>query len=132
MGMKRKPREELIEELNSAFSEKQVRNTAKRLRALPERAELGKISETLGLIPKQERARFRKSSGRVPVLIASALAQGVRAHLRTVNRTRTTRYAGPKAIRFNIQDGPNFGLEIRQLATHTALTLTMRNKPFGK
>jgi hypothetical protein len=122
MGMVIKPRYELLKELNAAFTEKRIEKTARVLRKLPERAALGEMSEALGFIPERDRARFRRTSGSVPAFLAAALAQGLRAHLRAIGR------AHPKAVRINIRDGRNFALEIKQMSTHTAVTLTMRRK----
>lgn len=128
MSAPRLKRAQLLKELNARFSEAEIRNTAKVINRLPAKAELGAISVALGIIPRAGLAQWRKAAGRVPVMIADALVQGIRGHMRAVDRTKGTRYAGSKAIKITIVDGKMFGLSISQEMTGMRVRLTMRNQ----
>jgi hypothetical protein len=97
-------------------------------RSLRGRTGLGRLSEALGIIPKDEAELWRKSTGRIPIFIAAALNAGIREHLKAIS-SATGKFAGPKALRINIVDGNQFALQIVQQPTHTAITVTMRNRP---
>jgi hypothetical protein len=129
--LKKMDRKQLLDALNKAFSESEIKKTAKVSRSLSAKAGLGDLSEALGIIPKAEAKIWRQSTARIPVLIATALNDGIREHLRTINRTKTTRFAGPKALHFAIVDGDSFGLRVVQRPTRTELTITMRNRPLA-
>jgi hypothetical protein len=114
-----------IKELNSFFSEGQIKKTAARLvRKLSANAPLGQITEALGIVPKEQVKEFRKNCKLVPVTISTALTRAIRAHLGAVNRKGG--FAGPQELRINIKAGRNFALDITQLDTHTEITLTMQ------
>jgi hypothetical protein len=122
-------RAQLLKQLNERFSEAEIKNTARIINKLPARAELGAISVALGIIPRGGLAQWRKATGRVPVIIADALVQGIRGHMRAIGRTKGTRYAGSKAIKITIVDGKMFGLSIAQEMSGMRIRLTMRNQP---
>ncbi len=130
--LKAMDRPEFLKRLNSHFTEDTIRATARRIAKLPAGAELGRFSELLGIIPQSALATWHAQTGRVPVLMARALASGIREHLKSINESKGSRYAGPKALRFNIIDGPAFGLRIAQQPKFTKITIVMRNKPFKK
>lgn len=131
MALKMMNRAQLLKSLNARFSEQEIRKTARMLRSLSKDAELAELGEALGIIPEDEIKLWRQSTQRVPVLIASALIGGIVDHLRSVNRTRGTRYAGPKELRFKIVDRAAFGLQIAQKPEWTEITVMMRNQPFA-
>jgi len=122
-------RAELLEQLNARFSEAEIRQTARIVNQLPPEAELGAISVALGIIPRGTLAQWRRLTGQVPVMIAVALAQGVRGYMAAINRTRGARYAGVKAIRISIVDGERFGLLIRQESAGMRIELTWGRQP---
>lgn len=122
-------RAQLLKQLNARFSESEIRKTAKIINKLPAKAELGAISAALGIIPRSSLGDWRKATARVPVMIADALTQGIRGHLKAIGRTKGTRYAGSKAIKIRIVDGKMFGLSISQQMTGMRIRLTMRNQP---
>ena len=68
----------------------------------------------------------------MPAMIADALMQGICGHLRAINRTKGTRYAGSKAINISIVDGVMFGLAISQEMTGMRVILTMGNRPLPR
>ena len=116
-----------IKELNSFFSEGQIKKTAAKLvRKLSANAPLGQITEALGIVPKQQVKEFRENCKLVPVTISTALTRAIRAHLAAVNRKGG--FAGPQELRINIKAGHNFELDITQLDTHTEITLTMQTR----
>jgi hypothetical protein len=127
MAMKRWPRSRVVRALNKHFSKGEIETTARKLRQLPERAELGSLSRTLGIIPQHSVKEWRRSSGSVPALIAAALTGGIRNHLRSLKGKR-----GAREIRFRIVDGDRFALRIVERDSYMSVTLTMRNKPFRK
>ncbi len=131
MALRTMNRAKLLKNLNARFSEQEIRKTARLLRSLTKDAELAELGEALGIIPDDEIKLWRQSTERVPVLIASALMAGVLDHLRSVNRTRGTRYAGPKALHFKIVDRAAFGLQVVQKPERTEITVMMRNQPFA-
>jgi hypothetical protein len=124
-------RKRLLAALNKRFSEREIGNTAKVARSLRGRTGLGRLSEALGIIPKDEAELWRKSTGRIPIFIATALNAGIREHLKAISSAKTAKFAGPKALRIDIVDGNQFGLQIVQHSTHTAITVTMRNRPLS-
>jgi hypothetical protein len=123
-------RAQLLRKLNQRFSEGEIKRTATLFRSMPRDAALARLGEVLGIIPKNEIKLWQESTQRVPVLIAGALMGGILDHLRTVGRTRGTKFAGPKALHFNIVDRNAFGLQISQKPTRTDITVMMRNRPF--
>ncbi len=127
MAMKRWPRSRVVRDLNKRFSKDEIETTARKLRQLPERAELGSLSRKLGIIPQHSVKEWQRSSGSVPTLISAALMGGIRAHLRSLKGMR-----GARAIRFRIVDGDRFALRIVERDGYMSVTLTMRNKPFRK
>jgi hypothetical protein len=129
MSIRRVSRAELLEQLNARFSEAEIRQTARIVNELPPEAELGAISVALGIIPRGTLAQWRSVTGQVPVMIAVALAQGVRGYMAAINRTRGARYAGVKAIRISIVDGERFGLLIRQESDGMRIELTWGRQP---
>ena len=129
MSIARVSRAELLEQLNARFSEAEIRQTARIVNQLPPEAELGAISVALGIIPRGTLAQWRRLTGQVPVMIAVALAQGVRGYMAAINRTRGARYAGVKAIRISIVDGERFGLLIRQESAGMRIELTWGSQP---
>ena len=130
MAMVTMNRRELLRKLNQRFSESEIQKTARLFRRLPRDAALAKLGEVLGIIPKKEIKMWEESTQRVPVLIAGALMGGILEHLRNVGRTSGTRFAGPKALHFNIVDRSAFGLQVSQKPTRTDITVMMRNRPF--
>jgi len=120
---------QLLEQLNARLSASEIRETARIINELPPEAELGAISVALGIIPRGNLAQWRRSSGRVPVMIADALMQGIRGHMAAINRTRGARYAGSKPIRITIVDGAMFGLSFAQRTDGMHIELTMGNHP---
>ena len=122
-------RSELLKALNDAFSAANIRKTAKIVNALPAGAHLSEIAVALNIVPPSNRADWRKQCQRIPVLIADGLMEGIRAHLRNINKTKGTRFAGTKAITTRIVDGKMFGLEIAQEMDGMHVKLTMRNQP---
>lgn len=114
-----------IEELNAFFSTDKIKSTAKMLsRKLPANAQLGRITEELGIVPKNQVKEFRENCKAVPPIISTALTGAIRAHLSAINRKGASK--DPLAIRINIRGGDNFGLHIAQQETHAEITLTMR------
>ena len=112
-----------MEQLNSCFSEEQIKKTASIVRKLPPDAALGKITEALNIIPKDQLKDFRANCKMVPATISTALTGTIRAHLREIGRKG---FAGPRTIRIHINMGRNFGLSIAKQDTHTEITLTMQ------
>ena len=131
MALRMMDRAELLKNLNQRFSEQEIKKTARLLRSLPKDAELAELAEALGIIPKNEIKLWRESTRRVPVLMAGALMGGILDHLHNVSRTRGTRYAGPKALRFKIVDRAAFGVQMAQKPDYTEITVMMRNQPFS-
>ena len=129
MSARRITRAELLEQLNARFSEAEIRQTARIVNALPPDAEFGAIPVALGIIPRGSLADWRRVTGRVPVMIAVALARGVRGYMGAINRTRGARYAGVKAIRISIVDGERFGLAVSQEITGMRIELTWGSQP---
>ena len=129
MATRRVTRAELLEQLNARFSEAEIRQTARIVNALPADAEFGAIPVALGIIPRGSLADWRRVTGRVPVMIAVALAQGVRGYMAAISRTRGARYAGVKAIRISIVDGERFGLVISQEITGMRIELIWGRAP---
>src|SRR5262249_40972501 len=102
----------LLKALDAAFSAANIKNTAKIINALPDGAHLSEIAIALDIIPRSERADWRRQCQRIPVLIADGLMEGIRAYLRNINKTKGTRVAGTKAITTRIVDGKMFALAI--------------------
>ena len=114
-----------IEKLNSFFAEDRIKNTAKKLfPKLTPNAPLGRITEALGIVPKEQVEQFRENCKAVPPIISSALTRAIRAHLSAIIKKKDI--DGPMAIHIKIRGGPNFGLQISQQETHTEIKLTMR------
>ena len=118
------PRPRLLEQLNARFSAEQIRDTARIINALPPTARLGDISIALGIIPRGTWADWRKVTGEIPIMIASAFMGGIRGYLAILGR-RGARSAETKAIHINIVDGPSFGLSISEGAEGMRVELTM-------
>jgi nucleoside-diphosphate-sugar epimerase len=113
--------------------EREIKRTARLFRSVPKDAALARLGEVLGIIPKNEIKLWQESTQRVPVLIAGALMGGILDHLRNVGRTRGTRFAGPKALHFNIVDRNAFGLQISQKPARTRLkSRCSRRRPAGR
>jgi len=129
MSVQRVTRAELLAQLNARFSEAEIRQTARIVNELPPEAELGAVCVALGIIPRGNLAQWRRVTAQVPVMIADALARGVRGYMAAINRTRGARYAGIKAIRISIVDGERFGLSIRQESTGMRIELTWGRQP---
>jgi hypothetical protein len=130
MGIMERPK--LLKQLNARFSKAEIGKSAKIINKLPAKAELGAISVALGIIPRGSLPQWHKAVGRVPVMIADALVQGIRVHMRAIGRTKGARYAGSKAIKINIVDGKMFGLSISQGVTGMRIKVTMRNRPLTR
>ncbi len=114
-----------IERLNSFFAEDSIKNTAARLiPKLPANAPLGRITEELGIVPKDQVKEFRENCKAVPPIISSGLARAIRAHLSAIQKNQAL--SGPLAIHIRIRGGRDFGLEIAQEKTQTEITLIMR------
>jgi hypothetical protein len=114
-----------IEKLNSFFAEGKIKSTATRLvPKLPANAPLGRITEELGIVPKDQVKEFRENCKAVPPIISSALTRAIRTHLSAINNKEAL--SGPLAIHIKIRGGRDFGLQIAQQETHTEITLTMR------
>jgi hypothetical protein len=123
VGMNRR---ELLKLLNERFTEETIGKTAATVLQHP-LGDLGRISEILGIIPASSLAAWHTATGSVPVLMAKALEAGIRGHLESLDQMK-----GPKALYFRIVDGPAFKVETAQQPTRTAITITMRNKPYKK
>jgi hypothetical protein len=113
-----------IKKLNSFFAERRIKSTATRLVKLSGNAPLGRLTEQLGIVPKDQLKEFRKNCKAVPPIISSALTRAIRAHLNAVNGKGD--FAGPREIRIKIRGGRDFGLQIAQQKSHTEIILTMR------
>ena len=114
-----------IKKLNSFFAERRIKNTATRLVGkLSGNAPLGRITEQLGIVPKDQLKEFRKNCKAVPPIISGALTRAIRAHLSAINRKGG--FSGPREIRIKIRGGRDFELQIAQQKSHTEITLTMR------
>jgi hypothetical protein len=125
-------RAELLKKLNALFSEAQIRQTARIINRLPASAQFGDLSIALGIVPREGHAQWRKNAAHVPVMIADAFVQGIRAHMRAINRTKGARYADRKAIRLRIVDGKMSAVAISQDMDGLKIKLTIRNQPFHK
>ena len=123
VGMNRK---QLLKLLNERFTEDTIGKTAATVLQHPP-GDLGRISEILGIVPESALNSWHAATGHVPVLMARALAAGIRGHLEALDQMK-----GPKALYFRIVDGPAFKVETAQQPTRTAITITMRNKPYKK
>ena len=123
-------RAELVKQLNLRFAPEQIAASARQVNALPATARLGDIPIALGVVPRAGRAEFHRACERIPVMIAEALKQALRGHLRAIRQTKGSKYAGPKAIRMRIVAGEMFGLQIAQDMRGMRIKLTMRDKPF--
>jgi hypothetical protein len=115
-----------LKKLNSFFAEdRKIKNTATRLiPKLAANAPLGRITEELGIIPKDQVKEFRENCKAVPPIISSALTRAIHGHLSAINKKQA--FKGPLPIRIRIRGGRDFKLEIAQQKTHTEITLTMR------
>jgi hypothetical protein len=114
-----------IRKLNSFFAKDRIMRTATRLvPKLTANAPLGRITEELGIVPKEQVKQFRENCKTVPPIISSALARAIRAHLSAIKKKED--FNGPRAIHIKIRGGRDFGLQIAQQETHTEITLTMR------
>lgn len=114
-----------IRKLNSFFAEDRIKSTATRLVSkLTANAPLGRITEELGIVPKEQVKEFRENCKAVPPIISSALARAIRAHLSAIKKKAP--FEGPRAIHIKIRGGRDFGLQIAQQETQTEITLTMR------
>src|SRR5262245_44307204 len=123
VGMNRR---QLLKLLNERFTEDTISKTAATVLQHPP-GDLGRISEILGIVQGPALESWHAASGHVPVLMARALAAGVRGHLEALDQLK-----GPKALYFRIVDGPAFKVETVQQPTRTAITVTMRNRPYKK
>jgi len=116
---------EQIRKLNSFFDEGKIKRTASRLvPKISPNAPLGRITEELGIVPKDQVKDFRKNCKAIPPIISTALARAIRAHLSAIQKKQTL--SGPMGIHIRIKGGREFGLQIDQQATRTEITLTMR------
>jgi hypothetical protein len=116
---------EQIRKLNSFFAEDTIKSTATKLvPKLTADAPLGRITEELGIVPKEQIKQFRENCKAVPPIISSALTRAIRAHLSAIKKKHA--FNGPRAIHITIRGGRDFGLQIAQQETHTEITLTMR------
>lgn len=114
-----------IAALNSFFAEDQIVSTARKLsRKMGANAPLGRLTEALGIVPKDEVKQFRANCSVVPPVISSALTRAIRAHLSAV--TRKGAFNGPKALLIKIRGGNAYALHIDQKETHTEVALTMK------
>ena len=114
-----------IRKLNSFFTEDRIKRTATKLVSkLTANAPLGRITEELGIVPKEQVKEFRENCKAVPPIISSALARAIRAHLSAIEKKQP--FKGPRAIHIKIRGGRDFGLQIAQQETQTEITLTMR------
>jgi hypothetical protein len=114
-----------IKKLNSFFAEDRIKNTATKLvPKLTANAPLGRLTEELGIVPKDQVKQFRENCKAVPPIISSALTRAIRVHLSAINKKEA--FDGPRAIHISIRGGHDFGLQIAQQKTHTEITLTMR------
>jgi hypothetical protein len=123
VGMNRR---QLLKLLNERFTEDTIGKTAATVLQHPP-GDLGRISEILGIVQESALASWHAATGHVPVLMARALAAGIRGHLEALDHMK-----GPKALYFRIVDGPAFKVETVQQPTRTAITVTMRNRPYKK
>jgi hypothetical protein len=125
-------RKEFLRALNSHFTEKTIRDTADKLSKLPKDVELSAMIERLGIIGPKDLKTWHVQTGRIPELISRAFVAGVRAHLRALDETKGSRFAGPKALRINVVDADAFGLRVSQQPRFTKITVAMRNTPYTK
>ena len=114
-----------IRKLNSFFADDRIKSTATKLvPKLTANAPLGRMTEELGIVPKEQVKQFRENCKTVPPIISRALTGAIRAHLSAIKKKEA--FNGPQAIHIKIRGGRDFGLQIAQQETHTEITLTMR------
>ena len=110
--------------LNSFFAEDRIKATAELVRELADDAPLGRLTEQLGIVPKEQLEEFRDNCKVVPPIISNALTRAIYAHLRAIDKDEP--FDGPRAVRIIIKPGKSFELQMAQKAAYTEITLTMR------